>query len=338
MDLDSFLTEASNADISYPDVMTCNELYQIVHPAGLDTQIVIASFVTQKNIHDMRLGFKPVINFQEMGGKRRLLFLTKEDAEQFKTLLKGNPDITPYDMEDFEVRQARCTDTIIRIDNGFDFPIYCARGAVDFIIDKDPTRFDGMRLADRVKSKEVKQDPVVVAKLDAKEAKQRGWSNTFTWVSEAFKALPNVAPAISNLSFKRLGIGYNIEINLQPDPSVFVLKNLSWSVRVDYPDGMTGDDAYDDLNAIADFEKAFPECNTRFGNGSLRYVNVYSGASRLDRRYTKEYKRIIRGLNELSSKEQIDKVCKEIMDYLVQLAGEVKMVLDNIFGTEEFDI
>lgn len=337
MDLDNLLTEAADSEINYPDLMTRKELYQIIKPNGLDSLVVVASFALQKNIKDFRLGFNPLINFQDVAGNRRLLFLDKADAEKFKELLKGSPDILPYDMDEFVVGKARCPKTLVRIDQAFSFPIYCERGFVDFVITKSPDRFDGMKLADRMKLKSdaLAEDPVLIAKSEQKEQKKMNWAAALNIIRQSFKSLPNVTTALQDLSFTQMGPGFSVTVDLQPDESVFPLKNLSYIVRVTLPEGMTGEDIYDDIDLLTPFERAFPDTNINFANGNRNYVDVSSGAYRLIRKYTKEYKHIIRGVNEGSSKETIENTCKEIWKYLIDLAGQIKGVLNELYGVVE---
>lgn len=333
MNVNNFLEEAVNADVTYPNALTRSELYQIAHNTDHAVPAVLcASLVTQKNIPDMRVGFKPVIKESQFSGKSRLLFLSKEDAQKFLDLCKGNPEL--HHIDAFEVKKARTENVLVRIDNNFDFPIYCDKDYVKYIFDKAPDRFEGMLLTSTIKSvDQPEKDSDLEQRIEKRQAKEAAIAHADELVFQELQSLfKNNAVSIRAQSdtYKSIVMFFSanrnnyLAIRWVNTGKEFCFKNdFEWNIVVELPAPIKN------RLIIKDYENLFFTYQDDFAYRISTHNEKY--------RYpcSKEYKKIIRSVNENSSDEELKKACLKLHDYLLTVFFDIKTRIDNMFEEVE---
>lgn len=342
MNTNEFLDEAINAGMSYPNALTRSELYQISYNTKHAVPSVLcASLVTQKNISNMRVGFKPTIRESQFSNNSRLLFLSKEDAQQFLDLCRGNPELPRIDA--FEVKKARSESVLVRIDNNFDFPIYCNIDYVNYIFDKDPDRFDGMLLTTAIKDADhPEKDSNLEQRIEKRQTKKaailhankiimRELQRLFTKDATRISFLEDT---IDNKTFRVSLRGYRIDsiklavFNLCKE---VILKNLSWTIYIELPGPTIKPLTIKNYNTL--FFTNFYNAGSIDPNRCYYAISNYKVSG--DYKYSSDYKNIINGVNENSSEEDLKKACLKLHDYLLAIYHDAKDYIDDLFEEVE---
>lgn len=135
LNLSNCLTEAENASITYPDLYKPKDIWKIREdndPSGYYGYTVngylTASFVLEKNLKWPDLGFN--LSVQPMNGGRTLLFLTKEDAEDFLRLANSK---YPGLQSGLVVAKGRGGVNIVRVNTKTTIPIYIQKHAIEYL-------------------------------------------------------------------------------------------------------------------------------------------------------------------------------------------------------------
>ena len=168
MNYSQLLSEADEANITYPDLIKPTVLWRIKNSDDSYSRYTASSvylsfsFVMDKNLKFPELGFNLTKNYSL--NQRPLCFLTEEDAKQFYDIYKDKaPDLK---IDQLSVGKGRGGIELVRISKDGSIPVYGLKSSVEYLLNypdnKVPEyvkkRLDGnVLISDEQKAKDAKK-------------------------------------------------------------------------------------------------------------------------------------------------------------------------------------
>lgn len=168
MNYSQLLSEADEANITYPDLIKPTVLWRIKNSDDSYSRYTASSvylsfsFVMDKNLKFPELGFNLTKNYSL--NQRPLCFLTEEDAKQFYNIYKDKaPDLK---IDQLSVGKGRGGIELVRISKDGSIPVYGLKSSVEYLLNypdnKVPEyvkkRLDGnVLISDEQKAKDAKK-------------------------------------------------------------------------------------------------------------------------------------------------------------------------------------
>ena len=207
MNYSQLLSEADEANITYPDLIKPTVLWRIKNSDDSYSRYTASSvylsfsFVMDKNLKFPELGFNLTKNYSL--NQRPLCFLTEEDAKQFYNIYKDKaPDLK---IDQLSVGKGRGGIELVRISKDGSIPVYGLKSSVEYLLN-----YPDNKVPEYVK-KRLDGNVLISVEQKAKDAKkQKAKDKQKVFIDNYFSAL-----------YELTGIAKIIdECKLETDPDV----------------------------------------------------------------------------------------------------------------------